>query len=293
MDGDLVLSWSKPGVGSCFVATMVLHAGVSKPAEQPEPEAERKAPPRVLVVDDNLVNLQVATMLCQRLGVHPISTDDGTSAIEILRQIQVDLVLMDIHMPGTDGITATNLIRALTDSVTPATVPVVALSADQLPQTRRRSFSAGINAYHSKPLTLDHLRDILARYGLIRTSALAGGKVLVVDDSPVNRAVLVQFLEVRGFDVVAVEDGSTALAWTSREAFSMIFVDLYMPGIDGLATIKRIRAQGSHEDRPIVVCTGETSEQVQLATLNAGATGILLKPIRASALDELLARPAT
>jgi CheY-like chemotaxis protein len=128
---------------------------------------------------------------------------------------------------------------------------------------------------------------------LIRSSGLRGGKVLVVDDSSVNRAVLVKYLEIRGFDVVAAEDGSTALARTSSERFAMIFVDLYMPGIDGLATIKRIRAQGCHEDKPIIVCTGETSEQVQLAALNAGATGILVKPIRSSALDEILGRPVS
>ena len=291
MGGDLVLSWSKPDVGSCFVATMVLNVGASKPVARPVPEAGRKVPPRVLVVDDNLVNLQVATMLCQRLGVHPVSTEDGAAAMEFLRQVQVDLVLMDIHMPGMDGITATAQIRALTDSATPATVPVVAISADQLPQTRRRSFSAGVNAYHSKPLTLDRLRAILDRYGLIQTGSPSRGRVLVVDDSPVNLTVLVKYLENRGFDVVAAEDGSTALAWTSSECFSMIFVDLYMPGIDGLATIKRIRAQGSHEDTPVIVCTGETSEQVQLASRNAGATGVLLKPIRASDLDALLIAP--
>jgi CheY-like chemotaxis protein len=105
--------------------------------------------------------------------------------------------------------------------------------------------------------------------------------------------VQVEYTDTWRHGSTLAEDGSTALARTSSERFAMIFVDLYMPGIDGLATIKRIRAQGCHEDKPIIVCTGETSEQVQLAALNAGATGILVKPIRSSALDEILGRPVS
>ena len=288
MGGDLVLARSTPGVGSCFVATMLLGVGVSTPDAQGKYSAASGVPQRVLVVDDNSVNRQVATMFCERLGVQPLTADDGASALEVMRQNKVNLVLMDIHMPGMDGVTATAKVRTLVDSLTPATVPVVALSADRLPQTRRRSFSAGVNAYYSKPLTLQTLKDILGRYGLLNASPVVEGRMLVVDDNPVNRTVLVKFLEARGVDAVAVEDGSAALVCTAQETFAMIFVDLHMPGIDGIDTIKHIRAQGNHEDTPVYVCTGETDERSRVDCLNAGATEVLVKPIRRSDLDDLL-----
>lgn len=288
MGGDLVLDWSTPDVGSCFVATMVLGVGRSELAA-PAPRVAEKGLRRVLVVDDNPVNRQVATMLCERLGVAALSADDGVTALETLRQTRIDLVLMDIHMPGMDGITATSQIRKLTESATLATVPVVALSADQLPQTRRRSFSAGVDAYYTKPLTLSHLQEILDRYDVLQPPVRLSAPVLVVDDSPVNRMVLVKLLEARGLEAIAVEDGQSAVVRASEERFSMIIVDLHMPELDGIQTLQQMRACGLNTVTPVFVCTGDTGPEVRAACLEAGATGVLLKPIRTESLDAILA----
>lgn len=289
MGGDLVLQSSVPGQGSCFVATVQLGVGRSTPAELQARESVPVQLRRVLVVDDNAVNRQVATLLCERLGVPSVSADDGASALKVMQTERVALVLMDIHMPGMDGITATTRIRALCDSATPAMVPVVALSADRLPQTQRRSFSAGVNAYYSKPLTLDILKEILGRYGLL--PELPSKRVLVVDDNEVNRLVLVKFLEARGVEAATAGDGHGALDLLAREAFSMILLDLHMPGMDGLTVLKSIRARPHHEDTRVYVCTGETDGGLQRRCLEAGATGILVKPVRRADIDALL-RPS-
>ncbi len=107
-------------------------------------------PCRVLLVEDNAVNSVVAQRMLQRLGHQVVTAEAGDAGVELAKTQDFDLILMDCHMPGMDGLTATQMIRALDGPR--GRVPVVALTASALAEDRERCQQAGMTGFLAKPL---------------------------------------------------------------------------------------------------------------------------------------------
>ncbi len=120
-------------------------------------------PIRVLVVDDNPVNRQVAVGLLKRFGMAADTAEDGIGALDALRRNRYRLVLMDLQMPRLDGIEATRQIRAGGAGVLDTNVPVVALTANALPECRVQCFAVGFNDFLTKPVSARLLAEALER----------------------------------------------------------------------------------------------------------------------------------
>ena len=157
MGGDVTAA-SEPGRGSVF--SLSFSAGVAadqKPASaasKPALPARRKrtglSGARALVVDDNTINLRVARSFLDGHGIEALEASNGREALDLLEANTVDIVLMDIHMPGLDGIEA---LRQLRLSASPNRfVPVVALTADGMQGDRERFLGMGFDGYVSKPI---------------------------------------------------------------------------------------------------------------------------------------------
>ncbi len=119
---------------------------------------EKLANKKVLLVDDNLVNLIVARTMLQRAGVEVITAENGAVAIEKLNQHAVDAVLMDIQMPVMDGIEATRHIR---QKLKLTELPIIAVSANSMQKDVERSLGAGMVAHITKPIVSDNLLSTL------------------------------------------------------------------------------------------------------------------------------------
>lgn len=115
---------------------------------------------RVLVVEDNPANLKLVTMLLDRAGHEVLAALDAETALTLARQVAPDLVLMDVQLPGMDGLTATALLKA--DPVT-ARIPIIALTAMAMKDDQARARSAGCDAWISKPLRYRELYDAIDR----------------------------------------------------------------------------------------------------------------------------------
>lgn len=161
MGGDLQVS-SQPGQGSRFSFSVPL---------QLAPEGDRISPPRdfdgvtalqleVLVAEDHPVNREVLGALLESMGHRALFVPNGDDAVAAVQQQRFDLVLMDLHMPGLDGIEATRQIRNLADRAA-ATVPIVALTADAFTDTRERCLIAGMNSFLSKPVSREKLGALM------------------------------------------------------------------------------------------------------------------------------------
>jgi CheY-like chemotaxis protein len=111
------------------------------------------------VADDNAVNRTVIRALLGQLGVETEVVDDGDAAIAAARRGGWDLILMDCRMPGLDGYDATRALRRQG-----LTTPIVALSASNLSSDREACAEAGMDDYLSKPVTLQALRQVVARW---------------------------------------------------------------------------------------------------------------------------------
>ncbi|CAA7617589.1 PAS domain S-box protein [Magnetospirillum sp. SS-4] len=117
---------------------------------------------RILVAEDNPVNQQVALGLLRRLGHSVDVVGDGAEAVEAVRLLPYDLVLMDVQMPEMDGLEATRVIRAL--PLQAAHVPIVAMTANAMRGDDQICLDAGMNGYISKPVDRRKLTEVLARY---------------------------------------------------------------------------------------------------------------------------------
>lgn len=115
--------------------------------------------PLILVAEDNAMNRKVLCHMLNMAGYTTIMAEDGTTAIDMARKHHPDLVLMDIQMPGMNGLEATRHIRAdeeLRDT------PIIAVTALTMPGDRERSLEAGVNHYVSKPMDMQQLLEIIA-----------------------------------------------------------------------------------------------------------------------------------
>jgi len=116
---------------------------------------------RVLLVEDNIINQEVATALLQRLGVSVTVVDNGKKAVDILAVQHFDLVFMDIQMPQMDGYQATNLIRQQPRA---ARLPIVAMTAHAVKGDSEKCLAAGMDDYVSKPIKAEVLSKVLLKY---------------------------------------------------------------------------------------------------------------------------------
>ena len=118
----------------------------------------------ILIVEDNDKNLKLVRDVLQVKGFSTIEAGTAEDGIELARERKPDLILMDIHLPGMNGIEALKVLRS--DSAT-AAIPVIAVTASVMPQDRNQITEAGFNAYVAKPINLkeflDAVRDMLAR----------------------------------------------------------------------------------------------------------------------------------
>ena len=117
--------------------------------------------PRILSADDNATNQIVARTMLERLGYHCDTVGHGQEAIEALRQIPYDLVLMDLQMPVLDGLEATRQIRRPETGVLNPRVPILAMTAHAMDRDRKNCLAAGMNGYLSKPVQFAELSAAL------------------------------------------------------------------------------------------------------------------------------------
>ena len=135
------------------------------PAEQTQPEtATDRNTRRILLVDDNLINQQVAQGKLRILGYHPDVAANGVEAVKLLELIEYDLVLMDCHMPEMDGYEATAVIRSPESNVINHRVPVIAMTANDLKSDRERCRAAGMDDFLTKPVKVDALAAMVEKW---------------------------------------------------------------------------------------------------------------------------------
>jgi two-component system, sensor histidine kinase len=127
------------------------------------------AGPRILLVEDNPVNREVAAGMLQSLGCAAVSVENGRLAIEATDTAAYDAVLMDCHMPVMDGLTATADIRRREQHSGAARVPIIALTANAMEGDRERCLAAGMDDFLSKPFTQQQLATLLRRWLALRT----------------------------------------------------------------------------------------------------------------------------
>lgn len=115
---------------------------------------------KVLVVDDSLINLKVATKLLEKEGCFVENVTSGKECLEKVKDNHYDLIFMDIMMPEMDGVETFKKLKEIENF----DIPVVTLTADAEPSSKEKYLNLGFNDYIAKPIQIDILREILNHY---------------------------------------------------------------------------------------------------------------------------------
>jgi signal transduction histidine kinase/HPt (histidine-containing phosphotransfer) domain-containing protein/ActR/RegA family two-component response regulator len=159
MGGDLTVE-SALGAGSTFTLSVPLACASEVTPVRPATPLGR--PLNLLLVDDDPINREVGTEMLLRLGHSPTVATDGPSAVRFAQEADFDAVLMDLHMPGMDGIEAATLIEQHASEPKPR---IIILTADMSERSRERLSRGGFHEIVSKPILLDALRAVLGGDG--------------------------------------------------------------------------------------------------------------------------------
>ncbi len=302
MDGGISVQ-STPQQGSCFRFNAwfgIVH----------EEARQRRLPGvlaqlRVLVVDDHPSAREVLLSLLAGLSLRADAAASAGEGLAAVRNAAAadpyGLVLMDMRMPGMDGIEATRRLKA--DRSLSDVPSVIMISAFGDPTAEEAAVEAGADGFLHKPLTsstlLDSVMNVFGAGAIVnslpaddRAPELAGLRVLLVEDNEINRQVAQETLARAGIEVRCAGDGRQAIELLEADPdfCQVVLMDLQMPEMDGFEATRRLRAEARFESLPIVAMTAHAMAEERRRCLEAGMNEHVPKPIEPRQLFEVLAR---
>ncbi|MCW7538452.1 response regulator [Aquabacterium sp. A7-Y] len=247
---------------------------------------------RILVVDDNPLNLELATELLQMEGYEVTTATDSEQAQQSLATQLPDLVLLDLSLPRMDGLTLTRKLKA---DPRYADVPVVALTALAMKGDEEKALEAGCNGYITKPIDTLRFAAQVRQTLRLRQSAAATGpglKVLVVEDRAVDMRLASAVLAAGGHRVAEAGTAEAALEAVMSDRPDVILLDLELPGQDGMSLLRRLKAMDELRLIPVVAVTALPERYREGEVLAAGCDAFITRPFNTRELGQLLARVA-
>jgi two-component system, sensor histidine kinase and response regulator len=311
MGGEIGVS-SQPGVGSCFhfTAFFGLAGASAAPNQTPQYPMDIRGM-SILVVDDNAAAREVFSQMLTSLGFATLTVASGQAAlVELARATQAGkpypLVLIDWKMPGMDGVETLRRIHIETGERRPLCLLATAHDRDSLaralgktpvdgildkPATASTLLDAIITACHQQPILIARAQptDLRRELAGIRT-ALAGQRVLLVEDNETNQELALELLQNVGIAPDLATNGAQALDKVQHGDYALILMDCQMPVMDGLEATRLIRQNGRLASTVIVAMTANAMAGERDKCLQAGMNDYLPKPIDIQAFYATLTR---
>lgn len=249
--------------------------------------------PTILCVDDDREVLGTLADYLTGQGYRVITATNGVEAFLQAWRQRPRAVILDLFMPRLGGLGALDRIRRLD-----ASTVVVLISGVENALEMIREAGLNVAGVLAKPFEPSALLEVLLQAGVVPevpAARLAADslpdrpvrrRILVVDDDPEVRETLVEYLERKGFDVVAAGNGEEALRRCAGNRLHMVLLDIQMPGLSGVETLKRIKALP--QETCVVMVSGQGDEKTARQTLAAGAADYITKPVDFTYLDSVL-----
>jgi CheY-like chemotaxis protein len=307
MGGTMTAESDGADRGSTFRFTIGARAA-ELPSMPPRSLAGRQdqiAGKRLLVVDDNATNRKILSLQTGKWGAETAIFETPEAALDALAQgAAFDLAILDMHMPGMDGVTLARRIRAVRPSLS------MILFSSLGP--RDIEAEAGLFvAFLAKPLRQSQLFDTLVtQFATERVAQVQARpadrprtdpemaarhplRILLAEDNLVNQKLAMRLLSQMGYRADLASNGVEAVESVARQTYDVVLMDVQMPEMDGLEAARRITAQHKRDDRPrIVAMTANAMQGDREMCLEAGMDDYIAKPIRVEArVAALLAVP--
>ena len=303
MGGSMWAESAGPGQGSSFHFTIravaaELPQGARRDFLGQQPQLAGK---RVLVVDDNATNRRILALQTAKWGMVVQDTAFPAQAVEMLGTAHYDLAILDMHMPGMDGLELARAIRAQRPGM-----PLVLFSS--LGRKEAGDGEGLFNAFLAKPLRQSQLFDtlisLLAHDEAAPRPAAAPAKasidpgmaerhplrILLAEDNVVNQKLALRILQQMGYRADVASNGIEAIESVQRQTYDLVLMDVQMPEMDGLEATRRIRARLPDGSPRIVAMTANAMHGDREMCLAAGMDDYITKPIRVDQLVDALSR---
>jgi CheY-like chemotaxis protein len=263
-----------------------------------------KMPARVLICEDQPEIRRLMGWLIEEAGGRATLIDSGEAAVEVVQQAadDFDVVLLDIQMPRLDGYEVARRIRQLGFRK-----PVIAVTAAAMPTDREKCLQAGCDDYLPKPIEVDKLLSMIARYtarlnsetqasletapaeeSLPVSSGSKNWRILVVDDRPVALNATSRLLEMEGHTVRSASTGHAAIRIAREFAPDLVLLDISLPDISGYEVFRRLKASDSLARTVFVALSGHGYEE-RIRARQVGFDDYLMKPFDIKEVDRLIA----
>jgi PAS domain S-box-containing protein len=311
MGGEIGVE-SELGVGSTFFVTLPLTKQLVPVQLTSRPLAGLRNV-NVLIVDDNRTNREILCEQAASWNMEAQSAENGSQALQMLRRAAessdpYDLAILDMDMPGIDGMQLAQRIKA--DPNVSSTRLVLLTSVGQHGDTEEAR-RLGIEAYLTKPVRQSELYDSLVTvmgrlaeegapdegqlvtlHTVREARTRSHGRVLVAEDNPTNQEVAVGILGMLGYEADVASDGLEALEALSRSSYAAVLMDVQMPEMDGYEATREIRHREESEERhvPIIAMTANALRGDKEKALDAGMDDYVSKPVNSGELAEVLKR---
>ncbi|MCD2491554.1 response regulator [Lacrimispora sp. NSJ-141] len=304
MNGDIQVE-SVYGEGSKF--TVILYLEVCE-EEKLDLKLEETFP--VLVVDDDRIACET---VCERLDEIGLSSRWVLSGEEAVEEVEKNhrrsedflAVIIDLTMPGMNGIETTKKIRA----VAGPDIPIILISAYDWLDYEEEALAAGANGFVVKPMLKSNLVYTIKKYVLKENMesnarpqmqserSYKGKRLLLVEDNAINREIAEEILGQTGFAVETAENGLDAVERFSAVPefyYDLVFMDLQMPVMDGLEAARRMRGMNRKDadSVPIVAMTANAMKEDIEASIAAGMNAHLAKPLELELLYRVMEKYA-
>ncbi len=302
MGGDIHVQ-SIPGEGSTFSFTVCL----GRQQEEIEPGVEFSLRGlKVLVVDDNATSRSIHSELLESFGFRSLEAGSARDAYAILKEQNitdsdpVELVLMDWRMPDTDGIHASETIRAMHElQHIPDIIMVSAYGREEI----MRQAQSVVDAFLIKPVSPAVLLETISRVCGHERRALDGRaearidgleqlqsvRILLAEDNEINQQVASELLQHLGVRVDLADNGREAVEMVrTADRYALVFMDIQMPVMDGYEATAKLRERFA--DLPIVAMTAHAMAGDRERCIAAGMNDHIAKPLDPEELKSVLLR---
>lgn len=237
---------------------------------------------KILVVDDDHLSMKMTEQILKGFSFEVLTANSGESCLDVLRRSQVDLVLLDVEMPGLNGLDTLRLIRA-EEKI--RSTKVVFLTGTIDGERKRIVQSLGALDFIQKPILPVSLVEQISKV-FRETSRQC---VLVVDDDNMNLRFAQRMLGSY-YDVSCVSSGKAALEYLKTSTPALALLGLHMPEMNGFQLLEQIRLLPDGDKLPVVFLTADNDRETEIQVFKAGALDYIQKPFVADVLLHRLNR---
>lgn len=265
---------------------------------------------RALIVDDNDLNIKVATNLLKKYNFDVDSANSGQECIKmLLKDDNYDIIFLDDMMPRMSGREVLKKLKNAEDF----NIPTIALTANAISGMKEEYLECGFDDYLSKPIEKPELERVINKFikNVTKTNALDEGevtsvikldkieeqeieyqdfkdkKVLLIDDSDIDLKLASKILSNYNFTITQCRSGSECIMKVIEDKYDLILVDEVMPKLNGIETMENLKAIENFET-PVILMTNKKTEEAQELIKKNGFKAYLNKPLNKHKTDIIL-----